>query len=133
MKTYMLDTNTISFAIKQHPQVMRHIQSVTMNTLCISAISHAELTYGLAKKPDATRLHRVIREFLLRVDVMPFDEQAAQTYGVFKANCERLGKNLTTLDMLIAAHAHSLGLTLVSNDKAFQQIAALCVVDWTKV
>ncbi|MFD1246057.1 type II toxin-antitoxin system VapC family toxin [Paralysiella testudinis] len=128
----MLDTNMVSHVLKQQAAVMDRLQSVPMASLCISAITHAEISYGLAKKPDAHTLHRAVAEFLLRVAVLPFDEQAAQDYGLLKAGIEGMGKSLAPLDMLIAAHAHSIGATLISNDQAFHKITGLAVQDWTQ-
>ena len=61
MKRFMLDTNTVSFLIKGHPVVARHVVAVPLSSLCISAITEGELRYGLAKRPDATRLHQLVR------------------------------------------------------------------------
>lgn len=129
---YMLDTNMISHILKQHPNVMAKLVAVPMSSLCISAITEAEIHYGLAKKPEAHRLHKAVRELLLRVDVIPFDSQAVQHYGKFKTKVEKQGKMLTPLDMQIAAHAVATGAVLVSNDAAFQQIQQLNIQDWTK-
>ncbi|MDO4698834.1 MAG: type II toxin-antitoxin system VapC family toxin [Pasteurellaceae bacterium] len=129
---YMLDTNMISHILKQHPNVMAKLLAVPMSSLYISAITEAEIHYGLAKKPEAYRLHKAVQELLLRLEVLPFDHQAAEYYGKFKAEVEKQGKMLTPLDMQIAAHAAITGAVLVSNDAAFQQIQLLDVQDWTQ-
>ncbi|OSI14965.1 type II toxin-antitoxin system VapC family toxin [Neisseria dumasiana] len=129
---YLLDTNIVSHILRRQPNVMARLQSVPMSDLYISAVTHAELMYGLAKKPDAAKLHRAVHELLLRISVLPFDEQASTHYGKFKAQTEQSGKNLASLDMMIAAHASAVSAVLVSNDAAFQQIADLSVEDWTK-
>lgn len=129
---YLLDTNIVSHILRRQPNVMARLQSVPMSDLHISAVTHAELMYGLAKKPDAAKLHRAVHELLLRISVLPFDEQAGTHYGKFKAQAEQSGKNLASLDMMIAAHASAVSAVLVSNDAAFQQIADLSVEDWTK-
>ncbi|OSI08360.1 FitB [Neisseria animaloris] len=129
---YLLDTNIVSHILRRQPNVMAKLQSVPMSDLYISAVTHAELMYGLAKKPDAAKLHRAVHELLLRIGVLPFDEQASTHYGKFKAQAEQSGKNLASLDMMIAAHASAVSAVLVSNDAAFQQIADLSVEDWTK-
>lgn len=129
---YLLDTNIVSHILRRQPNVMAKLQSVPMSDLYISAVTHAELMYGLAKKPDAAKLHRAVHELLLRISVLPFDEQASAHYGKFKAQAEQSGKNLASLDMMIAAHASAVSAVLVSNDAAFQQIADLSVEDWTK-
>ncbi|OSI34557.1 type II toxin-antitoxin system VapC family toxin [Neisseria dumasiana] len=129
---YLLDTNIVSHILRRQPNVMARLQSVPMSDLYISAVTHAELMYGLAKKPDAAKLHRAVHELLLRIGVLPFDEQASTHYGKFKAQAKQSGKNLASLDMMIAAHASAVSAVLVSNDAAFQQIADLSVEDWTK-
>jgi tRNA(fMet)-specific endonuclease VapC len=131
MKRYMLDTNTVSHLIKQHPVMAKRVQSVSMASLCISSITEGELLFGLAKRPEAKKLHAVVREFLLRVDVLPWDSEVAECYGTVRADMERQGKLLGPLDLLIATHALDVGSILVTNDRAFCQVANLHVEDWT--
>lgn len=131
MKWYMLDTNTVSHLIKGHPAVSRRVVITPMASLCISAITKGELLFGLAKRPDARRLHLAVRELLRRVDVLPWDSTTAEHYGSARADMERRGKILAPLDLLIAAHALSAGATLVTSDRAFGQVANLLVEDWT--
>ena len=128
---YMLDTNTISSLIKKNPVVSRKIASVPMERLCLSVISEGEILYGLAKKPNARSLHLVVQEFLKRVDVLVWDTDVAEHYGVLRAQLESNGNLLGPLDMQIAAHASQLGAILVTNDQAFKRIQKLQVEDWT--
>jgi tRNA(fMet)-specific endonuclease VapC len=128
---YMLDTNVVSQLIKKHPAVVSRVTATPMAALCISAITEGELLFGLAKRPAATQLHAVVTEFLKRVDVLPWDSSAAETYGTLRAALETQGKTLAALDMLIGAHAASVGAVLVTNDRAFQQINDLRMEDWT--
>ncbi|NHQ86778.1 type II toxin-antitoxin system VapC family toxin [Iodobacter sp. HSC-16F04] len=132
MKRYMLDTNTVSHLIKAHPQVAQRIQAVPMASLCISAITEGELLFGLAKRPDAKRLHLAVREFLLRVEVLPWDSHAAERYGVTRVEMAQYGKSLAPLDCLIATHALSIGAVMVSNDQAFKHMPGLLLEDWTQ-
>ena len=132
MTQYLLDTNTVSHLVRRHPVVALRVVAVPMASLCISAITEGELVYGLAKRPDATRLHAVAQQFLLRVDVLPWDRAAARRYGALRALMERKGQTLAPLDMQIAAHALSVGAVLVSNDRAFKQVAGLLLEDWSK-
>jgi len=131
MKRYMLDTNTVSHLLKEHPNVARRVVAVPISSLCISAITEGELLFGLAKRPDAKRLHIAVRELLRRVDVLPWDTTITEIYGAARANMERKGKTLAPLDLLIAAHALSVGAILVTNDQTFGQVANLHVEDWT--
>ena len=128
---YMLDTNTVSSLIKKNPVVSRRITSVSMERICLSVISEGELLYGLAKKPHAKSLHFLVQEFLKRVDVLVWDTDVAERYGVLRAELEGSGNVLGSLDMQIAAHATQLGAVLVTNDQAFKRIKQLKVEDWT--
>ena len=130
MMRYLLDTNIVSHVVRKHPQVLAHLIAVPIDRLYIPAITYAELTYGLAKHPEATRLHQLTHEFLSRVEILPFNEKVAAHYGVFRAMLEADGRNLSSLDMQIAAHAHYLHAILVSNDRAFRGITGLIVEDW---
>src|SRR5665213_1290042 len=128
----MLDTNTVSYIIKGHPPVVRErLAAVPMADLCSSAITEGELRFGLAKRPDAANLGRGIAEFLLRVDILPWDSAAAERYGALRALLERTGKPLGNLDTLIAAHALATAARLVTSDGAFKRVPELAVVDWT--
>ena len=131
MKRYMLDTNIVSCLLREHPVVARHVVAAPMASLCISAITEGELLFGLARRPDAKRLHIAVREFLRRVDVLSWDSTIAEAYGVVRAAMQRQGKNLAPLDLLIAAHALGTDAVLVTNDQAFGQVAGLHLEDWT--
>ena len=131
MKRYMLDTNTVSHLLREHPVVTKRIVAVPMASLCISAITEGELLFGLAKRPVAKRLHVAVREFLRRVDVLPWDSSTAEHYGIVRADMEKRGRILASLDLLIATHALSVDAVLVTNDRAFSQMADLKVEDWT--
>lgn len=128
---YMLDTNTVSHLIKEHPAVVQRVVAAPMVSLCISAITEGELVLGLAKRPDARRLHLAVRELLRRVDVLPWNTSVAERYGRVRADMERDGKVLAPLDLLIATHALAVGAVLVTNDSAFGQVAELQLEDWT--
>jgi tRNA(fMet)-specific endonuclease VapC len=128
---YMLDTNTVNHLVRQHPNVVRHVVSVPMASLCMSAITAGELLYGLAKRPDAVRLQEAVTELMRRVDVLQWDFSPAERYGMLRATLHRRGRSLGSLDMLIAAHALAVGAVLVTNDRAFSQIAQIQIEDWT--
>ena len=132
MTRYLLDTNIVSHLIRAHPVVTKRVMAVPMTSLCVSSITTAELFFGVAKHGNAKRLQAAVTELLLRVDSLPWDNAAAEQYGVARAEMERKGKVLAPLDMLIAAHALSLDAVLVTNDRAFGQVAGLQVKDWTK-
>lgn len=131
MKRYMLDTSTVSHLLRKHPAVARRVVAVPMASLCISAITEGELLFGLAKRPAAKQLHVAVREFLRRVEVLPWDSAAAEHYGTVRAGMARRGKVLAPLDFLIATHALSVDAVLVTNVRAISQMADLHIEDWT--
>ena len=129
-RLYLLDTNTVSYLIKRHPQVTQHLLAVPMHSVCISAITAGELAFGLAKRPEAVALKAAVNEFLRRVEVLPWDAAVAQTYGALRAQMQSKGKPLAALDMQIAAHAVHVNATLITSDHAFLHIEQLLVEDW---
>ena len=132
MTRYMLDTNTVSHLFKKHPAVARRVVAAPITSLCISAITQGELLFGLAKRPEATALHVVVREFLRRVDVLSWDAATSEVYGPARAASEREGRVLAPLDLLIGAQALSIDAVLVTNDRAFGQLSGLLIEDWTE-
>jgi len=132
MTRYMLDTNTVSHLLKKHPAVAQRVVAVPIGDLCISAITQGELLFGLAKRPEATVLHAVVREFLRRMDVLPWDAATSEVYGTARAATLRAGKVLAPLDLLIGSHALSVDAVLVTNDRALGQISGLSIEDWTQ-
>jgi tRNA(fMet)-specific endonuclease VapC len=130
---YLLDTNTASYIIKGTiPSVQRRLVKVPMAQLAISTVSEAELRYGVARRRDVTELGTIVKEFLLRLAILPWDSEAAQQYGQLRATLEREGQPMGNLDMMIGAQALALDLILVTSDQAFRRIKKLKVEDWTK-
>jgi tRNA(fMet)-specific endonuclease VapC len=129
-RLYLLDTHTVSYLIKRHPQVTQHLLAVPMHSVCISAITAGELAFGLAKRPEAVALKAAVNEFLRRVEVLPWDAAVAQTYGALRAQMQNKGTPLAALDMQIAAHAVHVNATLVTSDHAFLHIDQLLVENW---
>jgi len=132
-RRYMLDTNTASYIIKGEPVAVRdHLQNVPMASVCISAITEAELLHDVARKPAAKHLPLIVKEFLLRVEILPWDSDAANAYAQLRTACENEGKPLGAMDMLIAAHSVAAGAVLITNDKAFYNVKhRLALQDWT--
>lgn len=129
----MLDTNTASYVIKGNPPSVREqMLKVSMSGLCISAITEAELLHGTARKPEAGNLRIAVREFLQRIEILPWDSDAALSYADLRCRCEKDGISLGSMDMLIAAHAISERAVLVTNDKAFYNVRSddLRLADW---
>jgi tRNA(fMet)-specific endonuclease VapC len=130
---YLLDTNAASFVIKGNfPRVRERLLKVPMAEVGISTVTEAELRFGVARKPGAIRLKTAVEEFLLRVEALSWDSDAAQQYAQVRAELERTGKPMGNLDLMIAAHALSAKLVLVTHDHVFRRIKRLKVEDWTK-
>ena len=132
MTRYLLDTNIVSYCIQQEPMVLANLVAAPASSLHISVITEAELLFGLAKRPEMKRLHRLVHEFLRRMTVLPWERATAQVYGDLHATLAAEGKILAPLDLLIAAQALAAEAILVSHDHAFQQIATRTVADWTQ-
>jgi len=130
---YMLDTNIASHIIKgDKPLVRERLVAVPIHRVVISSVTQAELLYGLAKRSWPKGLTERVHEFLIRVTILPWDEEAAIRYGNLRATCEAAGVTLSPLDLMIAAHAQVLNATLVTADKTFGMIPdGLTVENWT--
>lgn len=128
---YMHDTDAVTHLIKANPVLVKHVTATLMTDLCISAITKGELLFGLPTRPAARQLHAAVTESLKRVDVLPWNSNAAEHYGKLGASMEAQVDSLAPLDMLIGAHATSMGAVLVTNDQASKQIGDLQVEDWT--
>ncbi len=129
---FMLDTNTCIYLIKQKPQkVLQHFKAHSIGDIGISSITLAELEYGVAKSQHVQKNQLALYEFILPLEIAPFDENASETYGAVRSMLEKNGTLIGSMDMLIGAHALSLGVTLVTNNmKEFKRIKNLKVVDW---
>lgn len=116
---YLLDTNTVSYIVGGRSHAARRKLTAHLDESIISVVTEAELRYGLARKPEATKLSEAVESFLAAVQIRQWDSQAARAYASLRAQMTASGKTLSALDMMIAAHAVSLGSVLVTNDKAF--------------
>lgn len=127
MRLYMLDTNTVSYILKGKSQAARaRLASLDANEVaCISAITEAELWYGLARIGGSKLRIHALRTFLNRMRILSWGSEEAVAYGTFRAKQESLGRPLGPLDTQIAAHAISVGAVLISNDSAFHHAANL--------
>ena len=129
---WMLDTNICIAIIRRQPEVaIKRLRVKSVGQVGVSAVTVADLQYGAAKstRPEAAR--SALSEFLLALEVAPFDEAACVRYGMVRAKLEAAGKPIGPLDTLIAAHALALDLTLVtSNLREFSRIRGLRVESW---
>ena len=130
---YLLDTNMASYVIKGNVPVVRdRLLKVLMSEVGISVVTEAELRFGVASKPGATRLKLAVEEFLLRVEILPWDSQAAEHYAKLRTALEDAGSPMGNMDMMIAAQALAAGAVLVTHDRVFHRVKQLKVEDWTK-
>jgi len=129
---YLLDTNTVSYHVAGNPpQVRSKFESAPAGSTAVSAITEAELRYGVARNPAALRRRASVEFFLSSALVLPWDSVAARIYGQLRADQERKGRPLSVEDLMIAAHALALGLTLVTHDQVFAFVDGLRTEDWT--
>jgi tRNA(fMet)-specific endonuclease VapC len=120
---YLLDTNVLSHIMQgRETQLLAHLTTVPVGQAVMSSVTLAELEYGLHRKGQPVRLRNALTQILLRIDVLPWNEEVAVCYGELCATLEAQGINLSDFDMMIAAHAVALDLILVSRDKAFAQV-----------
>ncbi len=129
----MLDANMVSYIVRGRPlsASARLLALHDDETAIISAVTVAEIRYGLAKNPQATILQSLMDGFLAGIQILPWGRDEAETYGRVKAKMEKNGTSLESMDMMIAAHAVAVGAVLVTNDKAFAQVDELVgVVNW---
>ena len=128
---YLLDTNILSDLIRNpFGPVAQRIEAVGAKAVCTSIIVAAELRYGSAKK-GSPRLQARVEDILATIPVLPLDVPADADYGRQRAQLEASGQPIGGNDLLIAAHALALGLTLVThNTREFSRIAGLQVEDW---
>lgn len=130
---YLLDTNMASYVIKGNiPHVRERLVKVPMSEIGISVITEAELRFGVAKNPEAARLGVAVEEFLLRIEILLWNSEAAKSYAGIRATMERAGEPMGNLDMMIAAHALAAQVVLVTHDRVFHRVKQLKIEDWTK-
>jgi tRNA(fMet)-specific endonuclease VapC len=129
---YMLDTNICIYLIRKKPvQVIKRLQNTDISEIGISVITLSELEYGVAKSSNKTQNRMALAEFLAPFEVVSFAESAAAKYGEIRAFLEIKGTPIGAYDLMIAAHALSLNLTLVTNNtREFQRIPKLQFENW---
>ena len=133
MWRFLLDTNIASFLAKGvNPALLHRTRSVQPSHLVISSVTEAEMRFGIERLPSEAKLRTTVPKFLESLESAPWDILCAREYGKLAAAQQRSGMPLSIADTMIAAHALALGLTLVTNDKAFSRIELLRVEDWTQ-
>lgn len=129
----LLDTNICIYIIKQQPvTVLNHFLEYQIGDIGISSITLSELRYGVAKSAHREKNAKALDEFVIPLEVVSYDESAAHAYGNIRATLEKAGTPIGSMDMLIAAHAVSLGIPLITNNtREFQRVPSLKIIDWT--
>ena len=127
---YLLDTDTVSHIVRKHAPVIKNLINHENDEICISAVTNAELSYGLEKK-QSERLYNEVRSVVGKCTIIDFDESQSEIYGKIRLELEKTGTPLGDMDMLIAAAALSTGAILVThNKKHFSKIKNLKSEDW---
>ncbi|MGA2276242.1 MAG: type II toxin-antitoxin system VapC family toxin [Terracidiphilus sp.] len=129
---YLLDTNIVSYFVRGSSIAVReHLVRIPVAKMAISAVTEAELLFWIARRPGDERTRVSVRDFLMRVPSLAWDSRAAEVYAIQREQQQRKGRPLSTEDLMIAAHALSAGLTLVTHDEAFSYVDGLKTEDWT--
>jgi tRNA(fMet)-specific endonuclease VapC len=133
MPRFMLDTDTCSFILKRSSEaVLRRLQEVPINDVCISVVTKSELLYDVEISPRQHQDRAAVDAFLRHLAVLDFPDEAAAHYAEIRAELKKRGGMIGANDLLIAAHARSLGLILVTNDtREFGRIRGLALENWT--
>ena len=129
---YMLDTNIIAYIRNQRPEtVLRHFEKYQPDDLCISAITMAELEYGVFRSSKPEQNREALMLLLSRIAILPFDARAAMEYGRIRDDLTRKGTLIGANDLLIAVHARALSLTLITNNtREFERVEGLKIENW---
>jgi tRNA(fMet)-specific endonuclease VapC len=132
---YLLDTNICIYAMKHHAPVLRRMQSAKQDGLCVSAIVAAELAFGVARSAaeHRERNQRSLQRFLAAIAVQAWPAEAIWVYGTMRESLKQAGTPIGELDLLIAAHAQTQGLILVTNNtREFERINGLKLENWAQ-
>ncbi|MBD9415252.1 tRNA(fMet)-specific endonuclease VapC [Pseudomonas sp. PDM16] len=131
MLKFMLDTNICIFTIKNRPEQVRAAFKRHHGQLSISTITLMELIYGAEKSSNPERNLADVEGFAARLEVLPYDGHAAAHSGQLRAELARLGKPIGPYDQMIAGHARSQGLIMVTNNlREFERVPGLRLEDW---
>ncbi|KMN08288.1 type II toxin-antitoxin system tRNA(fMet)-specific endonuclease VapC [Pseudomonas helleri] len=131
MLKFMLDTNICIFTIKNRPEYVREAFNAHHGQLCISTVTLMELVFGAEKSSNPQRNLAVVEGFAARLEVLKYDWEAAANTGQLRAELAKLGTPIGPYDQMIAGHARSLGLVLVTNNtREFERVPGLRIEDW---
>ena len=129
----MLDTNAASEAMRGHPAFDIRLQALLPGQWCISAVTCSEIRYGVARRPEAVRLHRMLEEFLRIAAILPWDAKAANRHGALRADLKARGTPIGDFDEMIAAPALAIGAVVVTdNTRHFTRVPGLLLENWLR-
>lgn len=132
MLKYMLDTNICIFTIKNKPSVVREAFRQHYDRMCISSVTLMELSYGAEKPAIPEKNLRVVESFIARLEVLTYGIEAATHSGQIRAELAKLGTSIGPYDSMVAAHARSQGLILVTNNtREIERVPGIRLSDWT--
>jgi tRNA(fMet)-specific endonuclease VapC len=133
MPRFMLDTDTCSYIVKRSSTILlKRLQSIPVRDVCISVITKAELLYGVEISPRRRQDEAAVQLFLRHVEVMDFPDESAADYAKIRADLRNRGEMIGANDLLLAAHARSLDLVLVTNNtREFRRVRGLSIENWT--
>ena len=131
---YMLDTNICIYILKKKPEsVLKRLLELKPSDVCMSSVTYSELVYGVEKSASVEKNRMALAILLAKIEIVSFDVYAANCYGKIRADLEKKGTPIGPLDTMIAAHALSLGCTIVTNNvREFSRVDQLCVADWVE-
>jgi len=131
---YLLDTNIVSYSVRgDYPAARRRMMRTSLESLAISSVTEAELLFWVINRPASSRIRLGVADFLVRVQCFAWDSGAARYCALTRESLRRRGLVMSTEDLMIASHALSLGLTLVTHDRAFSFVDGLKTEDWTAI
>ena len=133
MRRYMLDTDICSYVMKRsNDALLKRLQKVPVSDVCVSVVTKSELLYGVEVSPRRQQDEAALNAFLGYVEVLDFADQSSPHYAQIRSHLKKLGTMIGANDLFIAAHARSLGLTLVThNTREFGRVPKLSIEDWT--
>ena len=133
MPRYMLDTDTCSYVMRRaHDGLLKRLSNVPVGDVCMSVITKAELLYGVEVSPKRRQDEAAVEALLRYVEVLDFPDEASSHYAKIRADLKTRGTMIGANDLLIAAHARSLSLTLITNNtREFRRIRHLVIDNWT--
>ena len=135
MPRYMLDTDTCSYIMKRSSdEVLKRLAKVPVSDVCISVITKSELLFGVEMSPRRRQDQAALNAFLGYIEVLDFPDTASLHYAQIRADLKNAGTMIGANDLLIAAHARSLGLILVTNNmREFARVPKLTIENWARV